>query len=91
MFNCPSCGVETRKLIAPSKDVSGKVCCEACYRPIKKFTNCNLGQTLDKWTGPKGETHRVTTGKRWEMEQRRVSKADNFTVINKATGKLPEY
>ena len=87
MFTCPSCGSETHRLIGYENYVG----CGACGVPKKRQSNCNLGQTTQNYTRRDGTRGRITVGKEWEMDQRRVSKDDNFTVINKATGTETEY
>lgn len=66
------------------------------YLTGKKRSNANLGQTLEKWThvdkkSGKEITHKLSVGKSWEIENRRVSQDDGVTVVNRATGKPAEY
>lgn len=66
------------------------------YLTGKKRSNANLGQTLEKWThvdkkSGKEVTHKLSVGKSWEIENRRVSQDDGVTVVNRATGKPAQY
>ncbi len=91
MFQCPNCKAEAKRLIAPSDRTDGKLFCNACYGPVKKHTNCNLGQTVDSWVKADGSRGRVTVGKKWEIEHRRINPEDKMSVINYATGKESQY
>jgi hypothetical protein len=58
----------------------------------KSKSNVNLGQTLERWTHVDKKTgnsiaHKLSAGKAWEIENRRVSQDDGVTVVNRATGK----
>ena len=87
MFTCPSCNSETRRLIG----YENKVGCDFCGVPKKRQANCNIGQTVDRYTSRDGTPGRITVGKAWEQDQRRISKDDNFTVINRVTQKETQY
>jgi transcription elongation factor Elf1 len=90
-MNCPNCKVENvRRLIAPPDKTDGVLYCPACYHSTNR-TNCNLGQVVDKWVDEDGKTRRVTYGKAWEIENRRISKDDGVTVVNYATGQETKY
>lgn len=66
------------------------------YIRRKRARNVNLGQTvdrsthIDKKTG-REITHRITEGKKWEIDNRRLSQDDGVTVVNRATGKPAQY
>ena len=65
------------------------------YLTGKNRSNANLGQTLEKWTHVDKKTgrtikHKLSTGKNWEIENRRISQDDKKTVINRVTGKPAE-
>lgn len=66
------------------------------YLRRKRSHNVNLGQVvdrsthIDKKTG-REITHKITTGKAWEIDNRRLSQDDGFTVVNRATGKPAQY
>lgn len=66
------------------------------YLTGKKKPNVNLGQTMEKWTHVDKKTgrtinHKLSVGKSWEIENRRVSQDDGKTAINRITGKPAEY
>ena len=92
MFNCPICSNETKQLVIPP---DGKLSGRCCANLGPKRVNVNLGQTLQSWThvDKKGveHKHKLTTGKNWEIENRRISMDDKTVVINKATGRETEY
>lgn len=51
--------------------------------------NVNLGQVVDKWVKPDGSIGRITEGKDWEIRNRTITPEGE--VVNKVTGKPPEY
>lgn len=88
-FECPMCKNDVNKLIIP---LGGKLGCRECVGESKIPYNVNLGQTLDRWTSVDKKTgkeisHRISVGKNWELENRRLSKEDNKTVLNIKTNK----
>ena len=88
MFNCPTCGSETSKLIIFSEPKF--LGCQSCGVAKKAFRNVNLGQTEQKWThiNKQGEEkkHRLSVGKSWEISNRTLAE-DGKTVINRITKK----
>lgn len=92
-FICPSCKEETNKLIAIGEgQVESHIGCPKCHIPRQDFTNVRLGQTFDSWISEKdGSKHRISEGKKWEIDHRIVSKDDKKTVVNSATGKVTQY
>lgn len=87
MFDCPSCGSKTSKLIIYNDPK--KLGCPSCGTPQSKFHNVNLGQTVDSYTRKDGTKGRITTGKAWEIEHRRLG--PDGRAINSKTGKEPQY
>ena len=83
MLDCPRCGKETLQLVIP---IEGKLSCRDCTGPRPTRYNPRLNQT-DISDG----TTRLTNGKKWEIENRVVSRDDNKTVINRVTGKPAQY
>lgn len=88
MMTCPQCSQETHKLTIP---LGGKLGCPNCNVHVSKPYNVNLGQTADKWIKNDGTVGKITVGKQWEIDNRRISRDDGVTVINHATGKEPQY
>ena len=88
MLDCPQCKKEVQRLSIP---LGGKLGCVECNGERKVAINPNLGQTVDRYVRKDGTVGKITVGKDWEISQRRISKDDNHTVINQATGKLPQY
>jgi hypothetical protein len=89
MFTCPNCSAEAKRLVAYNEPKY--LGCDACGTPKKKFSNCNIGQVVDKWESTStGKTMRLTHGKNWEMERRQLAD-DGKTVINIDTGKETQY
>lgn len=86
--DCPSCGAPAYKLVIYQEPK--KLGCPACGTQKPKSKNVNLNQTVQSWVGPKGQKHRLTSGKSWEIENRVISKEDPNVVINKVTGKPTE-
>jgi hypothetical protein len=87
-----------RRLIAPPDAHDGVLYCPACYVRTRRKHGYDhtLNQTLERWTHRSKKTdslvhHKLTKGKDWEIENRRVSLDDGKTVINKATGKPAQY
>lgn len=89
-FTCSNCKAGTRTLIAPGESTDGTLFCPSCFKQ-KKYTNCQLGQVVDKWVDKNGKTRRLTYGKSSEISDRRISRDDNTTVINYKTGKETKY
>lgn len=91
-FECPICKQETKTLVIPQ---DGKLAGRCCANVAPTKYNVNLGQTLDSWKHVDKQgvehTHRLTVGKSWEIDQRRVSPEDNKVVINNKTGKETSY
>lgn len=88
-MECPICHNPTNKLVIPAD--GKKLGCRECVGFSKAPTNVNLGQTLDTYTKKDGTKGKITVGKNWELENRRVSMDDGRTIINQVTGKPPEY
>ena len=62
------------------------------YLTGKKQNSTSLGQTIERWTHTDKKTgrtikHKLTGGKAWEIDNRRISQDDKITVINRVTGK----
>lgn len=62
----------------------------------KKKVNVNIGSTIDRWTHVDKKTgreikHKLTQGKQWEIENRRISKDDPKVVINAVTKRESQY
>lgn len=88
-FDCPSCKAVTPKLIGYTDPP--RVGCPNCGTQRPRFSNCNLGQVVDTYVKKDGSIGKRTVGKDWEIGNRTISRDDNFTVVNKATGKEAEY
>lgn len=86
-MECPNCNTQTNKLVIYNDPKY--LGCPSCGVPRKRFTLSGLGMTSDAWVGPKGEKHRVSVGKKWEMEQRQLTR--DGQVINITTKKESEY
>lgn len=61
----------------------------------RKFS-ANLHQIVDKSTHRDKKTgklisHKLSVGKQWEIDNRRLSPDDGATVVNRATGKPAQY
>ena len=72
--------------------------CDEHYRELYKSflksrrpRNVNLGQTVDTYVKSDGSIGKITAGKAWEIENRTISPDDGRSVVNKKTGKPPEY
>ncbi len=89
MLDCPNCGAQAKRLIIFNDPYHTG--CDNCGQARKRFSITGLGSTDDKWHGDDGKVHRITAGKRWEIENRTISKDDGKTVINKVTGKPTQY
>lgn len=97
MFECNYCKQQVKQLVIPADKKI--LACRSCAYPEgapRPTYNVNLGQTVEKWTHIDKKTgneikHKVTTGKQWEIEHRRLSGDDGHTVVNYATGKPAQY
>ena len=85
MFECPTCGSETKKLVAPQG--AKKVGCPGCVEVERNGPKYLLHNAVDTWRGPNGRKHSITVGKTWEIERRRNSQDDNHTVVYYETGR----
>lgn len=92
MFDCPSCGSKTPRLIIFTDP--HKLGCDSCGIRKPRARNVNLGQVVERWSdvSKKGveRNHKITTGKAWEIEHRTLAE-DGKTVINSVTGKEAQY
>lgn len=91
MFTCPRCQEQTKTLSIP---VGGKLGCRTCNSKSPVVYNVNLGQTVDRWEGvdKNGNVHKhkLTTGKAWELDQRRLT-PDGKHAYNIKTGRGTQY
>lgn len=85
-MDCPQCKKEVNKLTIP---LEGKLGCQDCNGKTKVHFLANLGQTVDVYTRKDGSKGRITTGKDWEMSNRRIT--SEKVVINRVTGKPTQY
>ena len=98
-FNCYRCQGETPRLYASgTKNSNGDLLCYDCLgsKPRGQGYDYTLNQTLERWEHRSKKTgsivkHKLTKGKDWEIENRRISLDDNKTVINTKTGKPAQY
>ena len=86
LFDCPSCGSETPKLVIFTEPK--RLGCPNCGTPKAKFVNVNLGQTVDRYIRKDGSKGRITQGKAWEIDNRVIREG---TVVNRKTGKEAQY
>jgi hypothetical protein len=88
-FECHTCKSQTNKLIIPES--GEKLVCPNCHVSRQVNGNVRLGQTNDKWVDQKGTKHFISEGKKWEMDNRVISKDDPRVVVNQKTGKETQY
>ena len=96
-FNCYACQGETPRLYASGcKD--GMLLCYDClgHIPRGQGPDYTLNQSLETWThrnkrSGKLINHKLTKGKAFEIENRRISLDDGYSVINVKTGKPAQY
>lgn len=86
-FECPSCKAETNKLVI--YEHPKKLGCPACGVPKSRQGLAGLGQTAQYYTKKDGSQGKITTGKKWELEHRRLTPEGQ--VINSKTGKDAQY
>lgn len=75
MLDCPICRQEVRQLVIPPD--TKKFGCRSCvYGAEQRPTayNVNLGQSTDAWRGPDGKLHKISVGKKIEIDGRYLSK-----------------
>lgn len=88
MFDCPSCGAQTPKLVIYTEPVK-KLGCPNCGTPKSKAFLAGLGNTAQYYTKKDGSRGRMTVGKQWEIINRRTTPEGQ--VINAKTGKDAQY
>jgi hypothetical protein len=84
-FSCPTCGSQTKKLIAPSDTKQDKLACPNCYQ-IASTGRMGLHDSF-----PGSTSKGLTNGKAWEIKNRIQSPDDPKVYINKRTGKETQY
>ena len=90
MFECPNCLSQARRLVAYTEP--SRLGCDNCGTPKKRFSVCGLNQTDDKWFGNNGEKHRITSGKRREIESRKTHpEYPNRMISMDNSGREPQY
>ncbi len=86
-FDCPNCNSKVLKLFIA--DGTKKLSCSSCAAPQQKSYNVNLGQTVATFTAADGTKGKLTVGKSWEIEHRRMT--PEGVVINTRTGRPAQY
>lgn len=87
MFDCPSCGAKTPKLVIYQDPK--KLGCPNCGNPKGKKFLAGLGSTAQYYVKKDGTQGKMTVGKKWEIDNRRSTPEGQ--IINAKTGKDAQY
>jgi len=88
-FTCPSCERATAKLVIYTEP--RKLGCPNCGTPKLSHKSVGLSDTVQNYVKYDGTMGKISRGKAWEIMNRRTSRDDNKTIINKVTGKETQY
>ena len=93
-MNCSLCGNEANIVVVYSPEEIWS--CDRDYKELAKVylrdnSRARLNKTIESYTRKDGTKGKITSGKAWEIENRRVSRDDGKSVINAKTGKPAQY